>query len=344
MEKAQQDPLTTPRDAWMAAFARHLRGEKNASEHTVEAYLRDVGQFAQMMWKDAKPAWRQAGRLSARRFLAGVQRDGLTARSASRKMSSLRSFYRFLMREGGAELNPFALVHQPRGKAHLPKVLTKEEVLRLLAAPAEGYRAEQAAGLSRGPEADRFAAIAVVRDVAILELFYSTGMRVAELCGLTAERLDLDAGVAVVRGKGKKERMAPIGRPAVLAMNKWLAVRDAWWEREGFADKGARPSLFVNRFGGPLTTRSVERMLKKHLATAGLDPGITPHTLRHSYATHLLDGGADLRSVQELLGHANLGTTQIYTHVSIERLKDEYQKAHPMGRRRSARARTDTPS
>ena len=145
----------------------------------------------------------------------------------------------------------------------------------------------------------------------------------------------LKEGIALVRGKGRKERLAPIGRPAVTAMRKWMAVRDAWWAQEGFGEPDARgvrrrPPLWVSRLGGRLTPRSVERMLKKHLATAGLDPEITPHTLRHSYATHLLDGGADLRSVQELLGHANLGTTQIYTHVSIEHLKEEYEKAHPL--------------
>ncbi len=323
------------RDQWMAAFERHLRGEKNASEHTVEAYLRDVGEFAEMMWKGGTPAWRKVGRLSARRFLAGVKQAGLSSRSTARKMSSLRSFYRFLLREGGADLNPFSMVHQPRGDAHLPKVLTQEEILRLLAAPEEGRRAEVASGLVRGPAAERFAEVAVLRDVAILELFYSTGMRIAELCGMEEERLNLNEGIALVRGKGRKERLAPIGQPAVTAMRKWMAARDAWWEREGFGEPDVhgvrrRPPLFVSRGGGRLTPRSVERMLKKHLATAGLDPEITPHTLRHSYATHLLDGGADLRSVQELLGHANLGTTQIYTHVSIEHLKEEYRKAHPM--------------
>ena len=135
-----------------------------------------------------------------------------------------------------------------------------------------------------------------------------------------------------MRGKGKKERLSPIGQPAVKALRRWMGARDDWWRSEGFADHGARPPLFVNRSGGRLTPRSVERLLKKHLATAGLDPEVTPHTLRHSYATHLLDNGADLRSVQELLGHANLGTTQIYTHVSIERLKEEYAKAHPLDR------------
>lgn len=321
-------------DSWTDAFRRHLQGEKNASEHTVDAYLRDIAQFARATWKGQEPEWRRVGRLAARRFLASVQRKGLTARSAARKMSSLRAFYRFLVREGGAEMNPFDLVHQPKGRSRLPKVLTQQEVLRLLDAPRLGYQAELQAGLVRGPAAGRFAEIAVLRDTAILELFYSTGMRIAELCGLTEDRLDLDNAVALVRGKGRKERLSPVGGPAVRAVRAWQAARDGWWRAEGFADGGAPPPLFVNRSGGRLTPRSVERLFKKHLATAGLDPETTPHAMRHSYATHLLDNGADLRSVQELLGHANLGTTQIYTHVSIERLKNEYAKAHPLARRK----------
>ena len=319
----------------MEAFQRHLQGEKNASEHTIDAYLRDIAQFAQSTWKNQKPEWWRVGRLSARRFLAGVQRKGLTARSASRKMSSLRAFYRFLVREGAAEMNPFALVHQPKGKGRLPKVLTQEEVLRLLDAPRQGYEAERQAHMERGPAAARFAEIAVLRDTAILELFYSTGMRIAELCGMTEDRLDLANAVALVRGKGRKERLSPLGGPAIRAIQAWQAARDEWWHAEGLAADGKRPSLFISKTGGPLTPRSVERLFKKHLATAALDPETTPHAMRHSYATHLLDNGADLRSVQELLGHANLGTTQIYTHVSIERLKNEYAKAHPLARRKA---------
>ena len=178
-----------------------------------------------------------------------------------------------------------------------------------------------------------FAEYAAVRDTAILELMYSTGMRIAELCGLSEQRLDLVGGVALVRGKGRKERMCPIGGPAVVAMRKALdaraEIRPYLPPPKGGGARGGPVPLFLNKLGGALTPRSVERSFKRWLAWAGLDSRLTPHALRHSFATHMLDAGADLRSVQELLGHASLSTTQIYTHVSVERLKQEYRKAHP---------------
>lgn len=238
-------------------------------------------------------------------------------------MSGLRSFFRFMVREGLVKDNPFAGLQQPRPRRRLPKVLGREEVVRLLEAPA---RLRDEARTKADDAPSRFADYAALRDTAILELFYSTGMRIAELCGLTDARLDLLSGTALVRGKGKKERFCPIGRPAAAALQAALDARDGWRAHLGGTKA---PNLFVNRFGGPLTPRSVERALKKYLAAAGLDAGLTPHVLRHSFATHLLDAGADLRSVQELLGHASLSTTQIYTHVSVERLKEEYGKAHP---------------
>ncbi len=219
--------------------------------------------------------------------------------------------------------NPFSGLQQPRASRHLPHILSKGEMLRLLEAPAR-LRAAARTKERKGPT--RFADYAALRDTAILELLYSTGMRIAELCGLTDARLDLISGTALVRGKGKKERFCPIGRPAVLALQGALEARDSWLATLGVERTTA---LFVNQRGGRLTPRSVERKLKTYLAEAQLDPGITPHVLRHSFATHLLDAGADLRSVQELLGHASLSTTQIYTHVSVERLKEEYGKAHP---------------
>lgn len=165
------------------------------------------------------------------------------------------------------------------------------------------------------------------RDTAILELLYSTGMRVGELAGLTDEQVEYLSGVVKVRGKGKKERLCPFGRPAHRALRAAVESRDRF--RLLLGKKGAAPALFLNRHGGRLTTRSVERMVKRYLPDAGLNPNISPHALRHSFATHMLDAGADLRSVQELLGHASLSTTQIYTHVSVERLKEVYEQAHP---------------
>ena len=313
-------------DPAVAQFVRHLRAERNASEHTLGAYLSDLRQFCAQLWgADAAPPfpWKSPDRFAARRFLASFQKEGLAPATASRKMSSLRSFFRFLVREGLVKNNPFVGLQQPKARRRLPKVFDREEVLRLLEAPA---RLRERARAREERAAAPFADYAALRDTAILELFYSTGMRIAELCGLTDARLDLISGTALVRGKGKKERFCPIGRPAAKALQTALDARDGLLAGLGLPRAQA---LFVNRRGGRLTPRSVERALKKYLAAAGLDPAMTPHALRHSFATHLLDAGADLRSVQELLGHASLSTTQIYTHVSVERLKEEYGKTHP---------------
>lgn len=306
-----------------AGFARYLRGEKNASEHTVSNYGRDIRQFRESCRAAKGGAWAAVGRAEVRRWLAGLGESG-SAATANRKMSAMASFYRYLMREGIVASSPFEGVRRPKGRHRLPQVLGKEEVLRLLQAPAEA-RKDGATAVARAE--GEFAGVALARDVAILEMLYSTGMRVSELCGLAEERMDLDEGLARVRGKGKKERLCPIGGPAAEAMLVALAERDRWLAGlGGWRGRGAPPP-FINKRGGALTTRSVERMMKKYLRAAGLDGRATPHTLRHSFATHLLDAGADLRSVQELLGHANLSTTQIYTHVSIERLKEEYRRA-----------------
>ena len=313
-------------DPAVARFVQHLRAERNASDHTLGAYLSDIRQFCGQLWGENSPPpypWKSPDRFAARRFLASFQKAGLAPATASRKMSSLRSFFRFLMREGLVKDNPFSGLQQPKPRRRLPKVLDRAEMIRLLEAPAR-VRAQARAKEEKG--AGWFADYAALRDTAILELLYSTGMRIAELCGLTDARVDLLSGTALVRGKGKKERFCPIGRPAAQALQAALNARDGLVSGLGLE---RTPALFVNVRGGALTPRSVERALKKYLADAGLDPAITPHVLRHSFATHLLDAGADLRSVQELLGHASLSTTQIYTHVSVERLKEEYGKAHP---------------
>jgi integrase/recombinase XerC len=318
--------LSIADDPAVAQFVRHLRAERNASEHTLAGYLSDIRQFCVQLWgeKAAPPfPWKSPDRFVARRFLASFQKAGMAPATASRKMSSLRSFFRFMVREGLVKDNPFVGLQQPKARRRLPKVLSQDEVLRLLEAPAR-LRAQARAKEEKG--AARFADYAALRDTAILELLYSTGMRIAELCGLTDARLDLLSGTALVRGKGKKERFCPIGRPAAKALQSALDARDGLVAGLGLPRAQA---LFVNKNGGRLTPRSVERSLKKYLAEAGLDPAVTPHVMRHSFATHMLDAGADLRSVQELLGHASLSTTQIYTHVSVERLKEEYGKAHP---------------
>ena len=318
--------MTTPAsDPCLEHFLRYLRGERNASEHTLKNYRMDILQFAAQRWGANPPPfpWREADRYAARRFLAGFQRDGRKATTTGRKLSSLRSFYRFLLREGHTDLNPFTGVQSPKLPKRLPKVLSVVDVGRLLDAPR---KAEPSPGAEKNPRTKAFDNYARSRDAAILELLYSTGMRVSELTGLTADRIDYLSGVVKVRGKGKKERLCPMGNPAARALKAALTAREGWLLTLG---KRGTTALFLNKYGGGLTVRSVERMLKKYAALVGLSPNLSPHALRHSFATHLLDAGADLRSVQELLGHASLSTTQIYTHVSIERLKQVYEQAHP---------------
>jgi len=306
-------------DPALEHFVRYLAGEKNASDFTISSYLIDLRQFIALQWgENAKPPfrWKQVDRMSARRYLVGHQKAGKESATTRRKLSAMRSFFRFLVREEYVPSNPFAGVVMPKRARKLPEVFSIDEVRRLLEAPSK------AAGDGEG--SDGFAAR---RDTAILEVLYSAGMRLRELTTLLDRQIDLLSGTVVVRGKGKKERLCPLGGPATRALRAYLEERDVLWAATG---KGGRPPcVFLNRKGGPLTPRSVERLMKKHLAAAGLNPDRSPHALRHSFATHLLDAGADLRSVQELLGHASLSTTQIYTHVSIERLREVYEKSHP---------------
>lgn len=323
--------MTSPRhpapekDPALEQFLRYLEGEKNASEHTLANYLMDIRQFVLQQWGEAgRPPfpWNAVDRFAGRRFLAGFQKSGCTPATARRKLSSMRSFFRFLLREEVVKNNPFAGLALPRRIRKLPTVLSVEEVGRLLAAPLK----EPSEAEGRTP----FSRCAQLRDAAILELIYSTGMRLSEATSLSEEHVDLLSGLIRVRGKGKKERMCPLGGPATKALRAYLSERESFLAVQGKRLRGA--PLFLNKQAGRLTPRSVERMMKKQLLAAGLSASRSPHALRHSFATHLLDAGADLRSVQELLGHASLSTTQIYTHVSIERLKEVYEKAHPRAR------------
>ncbi len=310
-------------DPALAHFAEHLQGERNASHHTIDHYLIDIRQFIACQWGDsARPPfrWKEVDRFAARKFLVSVQRRGCAPATTSRKLSSLRSFFRFLLREDYVSANPFGGLPLPRKGKRLPKVLAVEEVGRLLDAP---YEVLKAAREPDGAEARRWAAYAACRDAAILELLYSTGMRIGELAQLRDRDLDLLSGVVRVRGKGKKERLSPLGGPAQRAL------REAMDARPPSMKGGGDNALFLNKNGGRLTARSMERMMKKYLLHAGLNTELSPHALRHSFATHLLNAGADLRSVQELLGHSSLSTTQIYTHVSVEHMKKAYEQAHP---------------
>jgi len=314
-------------DPCVAHFVQYLEGEKNASEHTVSNYLIDIRQYCEIVWGEDALApfkWADADRFDARKFLMFFQKLELSPATTGRKLSALRSFYRFLLREELVEINPFSGLSLPKKGSYLPQILSTTEIGQLLDAPAS-YNEQQV--LTNNPKVKIWREYMVARDAAILELLYSTGMRINELVTLPEERMDLFSGVATVRGKGKKERLCPLGSPATRAIMKNLELRENVWLLEG--NRKARSPVFLNKNGGAITARSIERMMKKYVYFCGLNAELTPHSLRHSFASHLLDAGADLRSVQELLGHASLSTTQIYTHVSVERLKEVYNLAHP---------------
>ncbi|MBN1865610.1 MAG: tyrosine recombinase XerC [Victivallales bacterium] len=304
-------------------FLAYLRNERQASEHTVSGYALDIADFSEtaLGLSCAKADWATAEVQHARAFVVALQERSCAKTTIQRKISAMRSFYRFLVREGIAEKNPFAGLISPKKSRKLPKYLSVEEVGRLLDAPSEFWRNAAAKGLSKDAESAKFA---YARDSALLEVIYSGGLRISEAIGLNFSDIDLSRGVMKVRGKGKKERIAALGAPAVRAIGNYLPIRRTRNETE----LPAAP-VFVNKNGTRITPRSFQRFFKNYLSTAGLRPDMTPHKLRHSFATHLLDAGADLRSVQELLGHANLSTTQIYTHISSERLKAVYNQAHP---------------
>jgi integrase/recombinase XerC len=312
-------------DPLVAEFARHLSAERNASEHTLSAYLQDLAQFAAYTFGAAAPppfAWETPDRFAARGFLVACQRGGAAPATTRRKLSAVRAFYTFLIREGRLRRNPCAGLRGPRLSRRLPLVLTVNQAAALLQAPLRALEERrQVVGRPPAPAA----AYAAWRDAAVLELLYSTGARVAEAAGLTRAQVDLLGGVVKLRGKGRKERLGALGKPALATLRQALEFAALLWPAS------VRPGahLFLNLKGGPLTPRSIERQMKRWLAQAGLPPSLSPHKLRHSFATHLLEAGADLRSVQELLGHASLSTTQIYTHVTVERLREIYRQAHP---------------
>lgn len=291
-------------------FEQHLSIERNVSPRTVSAYLRDIRGFQQFLLQAGLPGdpeeWcRQVDLLLLRRYLAQLYGQcGKT--SIARKLSSLRTFFRYLVREGDLDVSPADGVATPRRDQYLPRVLSAEQVGHLLDQPLSGKR------------------LLVVRDLAIFELIYSCGLRVSELTGLDVGAVDLDGASVRVLGKGRKERLLPIGRSACAAVRLYLDER-------GGAQ--ADDPLFLNHRGGRLTPRSVQRNLKQRLRELNLPGDVTPHALRHSFATHLLDAGADLRAIQELLGHASLSTTQKYTKVSFAHLAEVYDRAHPRSKK-----------
>jgi integrase/recombinase XerC len=296
-------------DEALAEFLRHLALEKNASAHTVKSYREDLTQaleFFRTRLGQQNPAPDRLTMRVLRAYLAWLHEKGYARTTVARRVSAVRSWCRFLCRQGTLTANPADGLRGPRQDKTLPHFLGVEDVQRLLQAPPD----DTPIGL---------------RDRALLETLYSAGLRVSELTGLNVEDVDLAEGLAMVRGKGRKERLALLGPQAQTALRRWLDGRAAVMGEF----RQPPPALFLNKSGTRLSSRSVGRLLEKYLKQAGLDPRTSPHTLRHSFATHLLDNGADVRSVQELLGHRSLSTTQIYTHVTTHRLQESYDRAHP---------------
>lgn len=293
----------------IARFLKYLQVERNASALTLKSYREDLTALALWLSESHSVPTMKPGEvttLDLRGYVSHLHQVNYAKTTIARRLASMRSFFRFGQREGWADSNPAKPLRNPRRTRTLPNFLSTTDLATLLEAPSSG----EPLGL---------------RDRAILETLYSAGLRVSELVGVNDADLDLGRGLLRVRGKGKRERVSPIGSFASQAIQRWQRARPA----DPRAKPGAAVPLFVNRFGRRLTTRSVGRLLEKYLATTGLDRRTTPHTLRHSFATHLLDAGADIRSVQELLGHKSLVTTQIYTHVSTSALRAAYEKAHP---------------
>lgn len=289
-------------DRYIEKFIRYLEIERNASKHTLINYSVDLKSLSEFLKEEPIE---KIDYISLRRYLAHIKEQNLSKVSIARKIASIRSFFKFLFREGIIKNNPASSLSTPKRDKHLPKFLDEKEIVILLESPDR----ESEAGL---------------RDRAILETLYSTGIRVSELVGLNMDHIDQIGGIIKVYGKGKKERIVPIGERALQAIRDYLKKR-----RPVAKDYPAGKALFFNKNGGRLTDRSIRRIINKYITKASIQQKISPHTLRHSFATHMLDHGADLRSVQELLGHANLSTTQIYTHITTERLKSAYQKSHP---------------
>ncbi len=284
------------------SFLQFLKTEKGYSEHTLKNYAIDLRDFFGFL---GAKTLETVTYLDVRAYLAVLKEKNFSKSSMARKLASIRSCFKFLVREKKIQHNPAAGIQTPKRDKLLPGFLNQEEMANLLEAPSSASWEEK-------------------RDKAILEMLYSSGLRVSELVSLNHSAVDLGGGLLRVRGKGKKERIVPVGRIAIQAMKNYLAIKPP----RDIGDSLEKP-VFKNRLGGRLTDRSVRRMILKYTRRIALAKDVSPHMLRHSFATHMLDRGADLRSVQELLGHENLSTTQIYTHVTTKRLKEAYVAAHP---------------
>jgi integrase/recombinase XerC len=306
-------------DSASEEFLRHLQAERGASKYTVRNYRQALHEFCHWFQaeRERAPDWRKLERDDFRSYLRFLGRNKLSRAATRLRFSALRSLYKFLMRRGVVSSSPIKNIALPKLEKRLPQFLTPQQMLELLNAPLrelEQLKQATDGGVAPAP---------YLRDVAILETIYSCGLRISELCGLRAEDIDWPEQIVRVRGKGKKERLVPIGQPALTAIQTyWKALSDP--------PAGPLPVFLAHDLSlKPMYPRLIQLRLKRYLEVAKLDPHLTPHKLRHSYATHLLDAGADLRSVQELLGHAHLVTTQVYTHLTTDRLKKVYDQAHP---------------
>lgn len=289
---------------WVDAYLDHLRVERALSPNSVEAYARDLGKLCEHAEEQGVSSPDRLDESLVSTYLVALGAQGLSARSAARHLSAVRGFARFLVRERVLDADPCALIDRPRVGRRLPKVLSLEEIRRILGAPqGNGFRA--------------------LRDRAMLHMLYAAGLRVSELVGLKLADVDRDKGLVSAFGKGQKRRLVPLGEHALDALDAYLRVRGEHPKaRQSYA-------LFLSPRGGPLTRQAVWKMLGAHARGVGVTKPSSPHKLRHSFATHLLEGGADLRSVQALLGHADISTTEIYTHLADEHVREVYKKAHP---------------
>jgi len=309
------------RDPWVEKFLAHLATDRGASVFTQRNYRQALKEFARWHQDERKSpaAWEQLQRDDFRSYVRFLGRNKLSRAATQLRFSALRTFYKFLIRHGVVETTPIKNLSLPKLEKRLPRFLTKQQMVDLLTAPRKLLETQPE---KKGPGRPISAEVCR-RDVAVLETIYSCGLRIRELCGLRVEDIDFNEQLVRVRGKGKKERLVPVGAPALTA------IRD-YWTQLLEPPAGVQPVFHADtRKAAPLSPLQLSRRLKTYLVIAGLDPHLTPHKLRHSYATHLLDAGADLRSVQELLGHAHLVTTQVYTHVTTERLRKAYNAAHP---------------
>lgn len=300
-------PVASSLEQALVDFDEYLRVERNASPATRTAYRRDLARFGAFLADESCEDWARVDTDMVQRFVAREYRRGLGGRSLARALAAVRALFAWLLRENRVARDPAADVRAPRSARALPRTLEVEEVERLVAIPGDDPIAR--------------------RDRALLELFYSGGLRLAEIGALDVSGLDLGEGVARVTGKGRRVRLVPVGRPARAALSAWLQVRGEWADVD-------QPALFVSNRGHRLSRRAIQSRVAHWARQLGLPQHVHPHMLRHSFATHLLESSGDLRAVQELLGHADIATTQVYTHLDFSHLADIYERAHPRARRR----------